>query len=240
MTKLNDTALNVRLNKRNAKDNEQKIRMMIAHNLVAARTIAKMRQTDVMQKLYPHSNCKNTNRISEYESGYREVAASVLIKFCRLYQVSADFILGFSSEFDLQETAIVKSAGYMYQGMFEIAHDSVERMTDYISKMCAKFISKAPTPSALCVIDAAKMTLKAFRDNKLQLDDNTKEALSRLANAIRDYDCKQANQMQAFEMGFMSIQDDEGDFAKHCTQSEIIKNQYKVQYQQLALDVDVL
>lgn len=240
MTKLNDAALNVRLDKRNSKDNEKKIRLMIAHNLVAARTIAKMRQTDVMQKLYPHSNCKNTNRISEYESGCREVTASVLIKFCRLYQVSADFILGFSSEFDLQETAIVKSAGYMYQGMFEIAHDSVERMTDYISKMCAKFISKAPTPSALCVIDAAKNTLNAFRKNKLQLDGETKEAIIKLANAVRDFECKQAAQTQAFEMAFLSIEDVDGGFAKHCTQSEIIKNQYKVQYQQLALDVDVL
>lgn len=38
------------------------------------------------------------NTYSQYENGKREVPINILIKLCRYYHVSSDYILGLSSE----------------------------------------------------------------------------------------------------------------------------------------------
>ena len=41
---------------------------------------------------------REENTYSQYENGKRDVPISVLIKLCRYYQVSADYILGLAEK----------------------------------------------------------------------------------------------------------------------------------------------
>ena len=66
---------------------------MYGQRLRMARKSAGMTLEEVAQKM----NTTHTT-ISRYENENRKIDPDILMKFCRLYNVSADYILGFIDE----------------------------------------------------------------------------------------------------------------------------------------------
>ncbi len=66
---------------------------MIGEKLKELRLEKKLTQMQLAEKM----NCSQKN-ISAYELDQIELSASVIIRYCRIFQVSADYILGLEDE----------------------------------------------------------------------------------------------------------------------------------------------
>lgn len=85
-------AKKVKYSKRDVKE----INVIVGMNLAAARRNAGMSQTDVMKAIWDVST--NRNRISEIETGKKDLTLIDLLQFQELYGQSLDYICGLSVE----------------------------------------------------------------------------------------------------------------------------------------------
>lgn len=182
---------------------DENLKKLIAKNLVAARSLSGMTQSQAMNVLYPQkgkikNRYNNTNRISEYENGYREISVIQLLKLCKAYGVSADYILGFSAEAELNEDS--RTVGQLYNATNEMVQESVEKMTLVLTQKCSEFIAKQPSQNACLVIDAAKQLIKAVREKN-----GINDALNGLNHSLIEFEKKQAVQLRNFEMAISNI-----------------------------------
>lgn len=209
---------------------DENLKKIIARNLFAARHLAAMTQRQAMSALYPAkkntTKYANVNRISEYETGYREISALHLLKLCKKYGVSADYVLGFSCEPDLNEAS--RTMGHLYTATSEIVQESVDKMTIALTKKCSEFIATQPKHDACNVIDAAKNLISMVRNKQ-----NIEDALRCLNAAIITYEQKQALRIRNFELEIANINDDDADNVKHFMQAKQVKKNNLVEHSQI-------
>ncbi|MCG2572020.1 helix-turn-helix domain-containing protein [Acinetobacter sp. ME22] len=166
------------------KSNENK-RALIGIKLCAARKLSKMTQTDVMLKVFNVKNPNQKNRISEIESGKVAPDSELLQELCLLYGVSADWILGFTVEPEIDLTA--SRVGLLYNGMAHALSPLVERIIEQVSGSFAEagsqYLASLPNSGVLALIQNSKKIINEIHDGHV-----TKESLATLMETVRECD----------------------------------------------------
>lgn len=166
------------------KSNEGK-RTLIGLKLCAARKLSKMTQTDVMLKIFNVKNPNQKNRISEIESGKVAPDSELLQELCLLYGVSADWILGFTVEPEIDLTA--SRVGLLYNGMAHALSPLVERIIEQVSGSFAEagsqYLASLPNSGVLALIQNSKKIINEINDGHV-----TKESLATLMKTVRECD----------------------------------------------------
>lgn len=166
------------------KSNENK-RALIGIKLCAARKLSKMTQTDVMLKVFNVKNPNQKNRISEIESGKVAPDSELLQELCLLYGVSADWILGFTVEPEIDLTA--SRVGLLYNGMAHALSPLVERIIEQVSGSFAEagsqYLATLPNSGVLALIQNSKKIINEINDGHV-----TKESLATLMGTVRECD----------------------------------------------------
>lgn len=124
-----------------SKISDNDLKMLIAKNLLAARMTAGLTQSDAMAELYQCEKpyFKAANRMSELEKGTRVLDVIGLVRLCKLYGVSADYILGFTDEPELNEAS--RLMGHIHTAMTEVAAASIEQYAQNLTASCSKYLS---------------------------------------------------------------------------------------------------
>ena len=205
-----------------SKISDDDLKMLIAKNLLAARMMAGLTQSDAMAELYQCEKAyfKAANRMSELEKGPRVLDVIGLVRLCKLYGVSADYILGFTDEPELNEAS--RLMGHIHTAMTEVAAASIEQYAKNLTATCSKYLSKLPSPKHLVVIDVAMNVLKLMKEGYNDLSSPLQMATSDLDSAILDYERKQRVKNRNFELAVLEIQEKDVT-ARHVLQADVIK-----------------
>ncbi|MHA3062012.1 helix-turn-helix domain-containing protein [Acinetobacter sp. ANC 4636] len=144
-----------------------------------------MTQTDVMLKVFNVKNPNQKNRISEIESGKVAPDSELLQELCLLYGVSADWILGFTVEPEIDLTA--SRVGLLYNGMAHALSPLVERIIEQVSGSFAEagsqYLASLPNSGVLALIQNSKKIINEINDGHV-----TKESLATLMETVRECD----------------------------------------------------
>ena len=166
------------------KSNQAK-REQIGQNLCTARRLAQLTQSDVMVRVFNVNNPNQKNRISEIESGKVAPDTEVLQELCLLYGVSADWVLGFAAEPEIDLTA--SRVGLLYNGMAHALSPLVERIIEQVSGSFAEagsqYLASLPNSGVLALIQNAKKIIHEIQEGKV--DDGS---LSALMTTVRECD----------------------------------------------------
>ena len=206
-----------------SKISDDDLKMLIAKNLLSARMTAGLTQSDAMAELYQCEKAyfKAANRMSELEKGARVLDVIGLVRLCKLYGVSADYILGFTDESELNEAS--RLMGHIHTAMTEVAAASIEQYAQNLTASCGKYLSKLPSPKHLVVIDVAMNVLKMMKEGYNDLSSPLQMAANDLNNALVDYERKQRVKNRNFELAVMDIQNKDEHATKHVLQADVIK-----------------
>ena len=206
-----------------SKISDDDLKMLIAKNLLAARMTAGLTQSDAMAELYQCEKAyfKAANRMSELEKGTRVLDVIGLVRLCKLYGVSADYILGFTDEPELNEAS--RLMGHIHTAMTEVAAASIEQYAQNLTASCSKYLSKLPSPKHLAVIDVAMNVLKLMKESYNDLSGPLQMATRDLDSAILDYERKQRVKNRNFELAVLEIQEKDEHATKHVLQADVIK-----------------
>lgn len=175
-------------------------RKMIGKNLAVARKLAGLNQIEVMERVWKRTD--NKNRISELENGAVALSLDVLIQLCLLYGISADYILGFSVEPELDLNA--GRAGHLYNHMKAL----VEDMTKALCITAAKNMEAMPRPQATALADHARHTCQEAAKVLHLLPESCQHlraAILAQLEALRTFDRSVALQVRAMENAVMGI-----------------------------------
>lgn len=173
-------------------------RVMIGRNLCKAREMAKMTQSTVMQIVFDEPRQKN--RICEIETGKSLPDAELLHVLCKLYGVSSDWILGFTIEPELDETAA--RAGMLYNGLSETLGTMLQSLTTQLSLVGVRHIQSMPKPSMLALLDAAK---KYIKNTQVNHESENYIAFLELMSCVREAEKNLAIQHRNLEMSLDDI-----------------------------------
>lgn len=189
-----------------AREQDIEVRRAIGKNFQNARhKIAGMTQVQVMAAIWHERNPKQKNRISEIESGQTLPDAELFQQLCKLYGVSADYILGFSVEPEIDETA--GRVGHIYNGLKEIAGDVIQTFALNLATVSASFIKSMPKPHMMALLDQSKRVVRAFSDSKGVITPAIETSVHELSNLVRDTERQMAVQMRGFELALTDIVD---------------------------------
>lgn len=172
-----------------AKITDPKIRVLIGRKLALARENAELKQDEVAINLF---GLEQKNRISEIENGRTLPDAELLMTMCKLYGVSADWILGFKIEPELDETASI--AGILINSVGDTVFEQVYSITAQISMLYAQHIKSLPKTDVVKLIEAAKTVTQVYFQLDTKAQSVIKPAMMELMECIRQYDRKLANQ----------------------------------------------
>ncbi|WP_343597682.1 helix-turn-helix transcriptional regulator [Acinetobacter sp.] len=159
--------------------------VQIGKNLCTARNLANMTQSEVMVKVFNVRNPSQKNRISEIESGRVILSSEILQELCLLYGISADWILGFTAEPEIDLTA--SRVGLLYNGMAHALSPLVEKIigniSDAFSEAGAQYLASLPNSGVLALIHDAKAII-----TEIQQGNVSDESLITLMNTVRECD----------------------------------------------------
>ena len=175
---------------------------MIGRNLAVARKLAGLTQLEVMERVWHRTD--NKNRISELENGAVPLSLDVLIHLCRLYGVSADYILGFSVEPELDLTA--GRVGHIYNHMKIL----VEDMTKALCVTAAQNMAAMPKPHAQAMAEQARHTCQEAAKVLHLLPESCqplRAAILAQVEALRTFDRAVALQVRAIEQAITQVMD---------------------------------
>lgn len=181
---------------------DEQQRKMIGKNLATARKLAGLTQIEVMGEVWNRTS--NKNRISELENGAVPISVELLIKLCLLYGVSADYILGFSVEPELDLNA--GRAGHIYSHMKSL----VEDMTKALCITAAQNMAAMPKPHAEAMADQARHTCQEAAKVLHLLPESCQHlraAILAQVEALRTFDRAVALQMRSMENAVTGIMD---------------------------------
>lgn len=200
-----------------AKKHDLTRRAIIGKNLANARHLAGYSQLDVMREIWSETG-KQKNRISEIESGRALPDAELLSVLCQFYGVSADYVCGLSAEPEIDQTA--GRVGMIYNGLKEIASESVRQMVESISKISASYIAAMPKPHALAMMDAAKLVWHEYtkKDNsKIKRDyPELNDAIFKMFNVVKEFEKAQAINLNRYNLALDEVlQHDTADPTHH-------------------------
>lgn len=193
-------------------------REQVGQNLCTARRLAQLTQSDVMVRVFNVNNPNQKNRISEIESGKVAPDAEVLQELCLLYGVSADWVLGFAAESEIDLT--VSRVGLLYNGMAHALSPLVERIIEQVSGSFAEagsqYLATLPNSGVLALIQNSKTII-----NEINAGHVTKESLATLMTTVRECDVL----LSQNNVKFFSHLDDLGERDESNLNEMLIKSQ---------------
>lgn len=179
--------------------NQQQLMKVIGENLYKARRMAQLNQAQVMKEVWG-TDGKNTNRISEIETGAKPVSLSLLLKLATLYGTSLDYIFGLSSEPEVDLNSA--RAGMVLNGLRSIGLE----VMDELSQVLSRTIAKMPRNEAILLVEDSKATMNVYRETMLK-DPTFKDRypdltiqLHRLSTTTRRTEAQIARHMQQLEL----------------------------------------
>lgn len=186
-----------------AKVQDPETRRLIGRNLASARNLSGLSQSEVMSKIFGSKDPKQKNRISEIESGKTLPDAEILLRLCKLYGTSADYILGFSVEPEFDATA--GRVGLLYNGMKEVTADMVQQIAMQLSMASASFLAAMPKPHNIALVEATKKVWREFTAHKSDIPPAMADAIFDMWNITRECDQYIATQMRGYEVRLNDI-----------------------------------
>lgn len=166
---------------------KNEVARQIGKNLAIARRLAGFSQTQVMENVF--SLVDQKNRLSEIENG-KMPDTFLLQRLCVYYGVSADWVLGFTAEPDVDRNA--SRASILFRGLFEAILPTVRSVTMELSSVGAQFIEKMPESEVMDVIESAKSLIKV----STQSSNEIRPELSQLMNAVRNCEVRMSRQQR--------------------------------------------
>ena len=212
-----------------AKRTDLEKRVLIGRKLALARERRGLLQHEVALELF---GVEQKNRISEMEHGKTLPDAELLQVMCSMYRVSADWVLGFTINPELNETESV--AGILFNSVGDLLSENLNAVTAQISLLCAKHITSFPKALELQLLEQSKAVAKQF----LQLDREQPEKLQPvmmdLIKTIQECEKDRAVQFNHIAKGLEDITDrDEDEIQEKILQD--LKSQRKTRFVQTSL-----
>ena len=188
-------------------------RRIIGKNLATARKLAGMSQSDVMLIVWGEENTRQKNRISEIENGAETLPdAELLCELCKTYGVSADYILGFSVEPEIDMTA--GRFGVMYNGLYSILSDHLESVIVELSRIGAQQLANTPKPVMMGMLNAAKEVHRLFDAHRSNIPVDLARCIGLLGQEVRHCEQQIAVTMRHYDMAIRDIVEERPDDAE--------------------------
>jgi transcriptional regulator with XRE-family HTH domain len=191
---------------------EKQIRSVVGHNAKIAREIAGLTCKEAQKLIWGYKNEDMfANRISELESGRMKIELKIVHKLCEVYGCSADFIFGFSEEFE-REDLVTKRTGLVFQSV----QSAVLENTRVVCEQMSRALNNLPPMQGELLKGAARAVVDnvndlrhdlAFRGQYPQLIDLTDE----MSRRIVQFDTMLAKQMRYIEMSYMTMLEGSGE-----------------------------
>lgn len=190
-----------------AKKSDLQRRVLIGRKLAMARDMAQLRQEDVALEIFgtPHKN-----RMSEIENGKLMPDAELLSLLCQKYGVSADWVLGFTVEPELDKTASV--AGILFNSLGDMMSEYTQAMAFQLSMAAAQHITSFPKALTVQLLTASKELIQACLSQDQSIQDKVLPELQALMLIVRECEQNRAKQIRNLEMAIDDVfQRDEND-----------------------------
>ena len=182
---------------------EKRLYQVVAHNARRAREVNGFSRKTAQQRLFRYSNPNmHANRISEVEGGNKRIDLKLLYRMCIEYNVTSDFLLGLSDEFERNEAAA-------YNGLImNSVRGTVMEMTERVCMKMSGLMRHLPpfqgealrstAKDLLAVIDRLKLDM-VFRSHYGELIDAAEE----MRESVQNFDRYVARQMRIMESNMM-------------------------------------
>jgi transcriptional regulator with XRE-family HTH domain len=174
-------------------------RAMLGRNLSTARKLAGLTQEHVAQQIWGTPTLKT--RVSEFESGRKLPDLEMLHFLCSMYSISADYILGFSVEPEIDQTA--GRVGMIYNHLSQLATEMMQDLAMQMSANTAKHLAVMPKPQNMALLESAKQVHRMFVGKSSP--DELSDAIVEMAIVIREIETKIALGMQGFDVAISNI-----------------------------------
>lgn len=156
-------------------------RCQIGKNLAYAREVSGLTQVDVIVKLFGTDN-PSKSVISDMESGKRLPDADLLQRICLLYGVSADWILGFTAEVELDPN--LGHAGVIYQKVHDLVSETAKSMTMKLCLVGAEHLQTLPKSQIILLVNHVKKLVAELRPHVTRETPYYNEYMEVLASVI--------------------------------------------------------
>lgn len=191
---------------------EKKLYKAVAYNLKLAREISGLTLRQAQTAIWGYRNeVMFANRVSEMESGNKKIELKTIFKACEVYGVSADFVLGFSDEFERDNLA-AKQAGMVFQSI----RGSVLEATEQICMNVTNSITRLPKFQGEMLKTSARQFVDIFERHshdlafRGQYSDMVESALELKKNVVM-FELYVAKQQRQLELSMMSLLENEDD-----------------------------
>lgn len=177
----------------------KEINVIVGINLAAARRNAGMSQTDVMKAIWGVST--NRNRISEIETGKKDLTLIDLLKFQELYGQSLDYMCGLSVEPEID-----MMAGTVNHVVTQ-ARSMIDMLTDELAGAMVNHLKSICQNDYEALLGTAKELSDIVRsENKLhRASPDIVKATSNLLNIIGYIEAKQERQAKAVNTQMIQV-----------------------------------
>ena len=177
----------------------KEINVIVGINLAAARRNAGMSQTDVMKAIWGVST--NRNRISEIETGKKDLTLIDLLKFQELYGQSLDYMCGLSVEPEID-----MMAGTVNHVVTQ-ARSMIDMLTDELAGAMVNHLKSICQNDYEALLGTAKKLSDVVRsENKLnRASPDIVKATSSLLNIIGYIEAKQERQAKAVNTQMIQV-----------------------------------
>lgn len=190
---------------------EEKLYKAVAYNLRLAREISGFTPRQAQSAIWNYKDeAMFANRVSEMESGNKKIDLKTFFKACETYNCSADFLLGFSDEFERDNLA-AKNAGMVFKSIQGTVLEATEQLCINVSKSITHFPpfqGEMLKTSAKQLIDIFERYSHELASKKEYLD--LLQAAYELKTNIAMFEIFFAKQQRQFELSMMSLLE-EGD-----------------------------
>ncbi|WOE40084.1 helix-turn-helix domain-containing protein [Acinetobacter chinensis] len=193
-----------------AKQVDLKKRIAIGRKLAIARTSAGLRQEDVSLKVF---GITSKNRISEIENGETMPDAELLQSLCSIYCVSADWVLCFRIEPELDQTESM--AGLLMNSIGSLLHDTVEASAVHLSRICAQHIASFPKSLQIQLLEQSKKLAQILINIDPNVRSEFQSELMELMECIRSCETDRAVQFNHLANGLDDLFERDEESLQH-------------------------
>lgn len=187
---------------------DRKLYKAIGYNAKLAREIAGLDRKEAMRLIWAYRNDKMfANRVSELESGDKKIELKTVVKLCEVYGCSADFILGFSDEFERNNLA-AKYSGMVFQSI----RGSVLEATEQLCMNVSKSINHLPPFQGELLKNSSKQLSEVIKKHSHDLAfrgeyPDILDAARDLEQKVAMFEMFFAKQMRQMELSMMNLLD---------------------------------
>ncbi len=191
---------------------EEKLYKAVAYNLRLAREISGFTPREAQSAIWNYKNeAMFANRVSEMESGNKKIELTTVLKACETYGCSADFIFGFSDEFERDNLA-AKQASMVFRSIRE----SVLETTEQICMNVSNSITRLPKFEGEMLKTSAKQLIDVFERHAHDLASKAEyldllQAAHELKAKVIMFEVFMAKQQRQLELSMMSLLENEDD-----------------------------